>query len=203
MKDIRQTDISYSPSINLNKTDYVLRRMSLTNKPLSFECEYKLMDFVADNVRREIIEGVRGDVKKLTEEKREIVHGVIIENLYYEVGSVIMDIEEETNKHAGHEIDRVIEGKLPQNTAGTTALKLQVAKDPDNTQARFDLALCLFAEYDVEQGLEMLFFIQQHHSDFKDGAAREMIGLICNMLTSTNPEASSAYRQRLANLIND
>ncbi len=91
--------------------------------------------------------------------------------------------------------------RLAQNTAGIGALKIQVAKSPDDNQARFDLALCLFAEHDIEQGMEMLFFIQQHSPDFKDGAAREMIGMICNMLANSNPEQSSAYRQRLANSI--
>lgn len=44
-----------------------------------------------------------------------------------------------------------------------------------------------------------LSFIQENKSDFKKGVAKEMIGLICNMLASSNPEESGAYRRRLAN----
>jgi putative thioredoxin len=93
--------------------------------------------------------------------------------------------------------------RLSQNTAGTTALQARVFKSPDDYQARFDLAVCLFAGHDIEQGMEMLFFIQQNEPDFKEGAAREMIGMICNMLASNNPEESGAYRRRLANLISE
>jgi hypothetical protein len=31
--------------------------------------------------------------------------------------------------------------------------------------------------------------------------AKEMIGMVCNMLEGTNPEQAKLYRQRLANLI--
>ncbi|CAC9616787.1 hypothetical protein [uncultured Gammaproteobacteria bacterium] len=90
--------------------------------------------------------------------------------------------------------------QLAQNTAGIAVLQAQVLKSPDNYQANFDLALCLFAQHEVEQGMEKLFFIQENNPDFKEGAAKEMIGLICNMLANTNPKESGVYRRRLANL---
>ena len=91
---------------------------------------------------------------------------------------------------------------LAQNTAGTAHLTAQVLQTPDDYQARFDLALCLFAEHKTEKGMDELFFIQENEPEFKDGAAREMIGMVCNMLASTNPEASAEYRRKLANLLN-
>jgi hypothetical protein len=45
-----------------------------------------------------------------------------------------------------------------------------------------------------------LFFIQENDAEFKEGAAKEMIGMVCNMLEGTNPEQAKLYRQRLANL---
>ncbi|RUM78927.1 MAG: co-chaperone YbbN, partial [Candidatus Thioglobus sp.] len=51
--------------------------------------------------------------------------------------------------------------RLAQNTAGVASLQAQVLKSPDDYQARFDLAVCLFAQHDIEQGMEMLFFIQE------------------------------------------
>ena len=93
--------------------------------------------------------------------------------------------------------------RLAQNTAGKTTLQAQVANSPDDYQARFDLAVCLFAEYEIDKGMEELFYIQQNQADFKEGAAREMIGMVCNMLTNSNPDQSNAYRRRLANLLSE
>ncbi|WXT99746.1 MAG: Chaperedoxin [Catillopecten margaritatus gill symbiont] len=93
--------------------------------------------------------------------------------------------------------------RLAQNTAGLSTLQIEVVKNPDNYQVRFDLAVCFFAQHDIEQGMENLFFIQENNANFKEGAAKEMIGLICNMLASNNPEESGAYRRRLANLISE
>ena len=93
--------------------------------------------------------------------------------------------------------------RLAQNTSGISALRAQMLSTPNDYQVRFDLAVCLFAQHDIEEGMEMLFFIQENESNFKEGAPREMIGMICNMLANTNPEESSAYRQRLANLISE
>ncbi len=92
--------------------------------------------------------------------------------------------------------------RLAQNTAGIDHLTAQVLHTPDDYQARFDLALCLFAQHETEKGMDHLFFIQEHEPEFKDGAAREMIGMVCNMLANTNPEVSAEYRRRLANLLN-
>jgi putative thioredoxin len=93
--------------------------------------------------------------------------------------------------------------RLAQNTAGVASLQAQVLKSSDDYQARFDLAVCLFAQHDIEQGMEMLFFIQENSPKFKEEAAKEMIGMICNMLASNSPEESGAYRRRLANLISE
>jgi len=93
--------------------------------------------------------------------------------------------------------------RLAKKTAGRESLQAQIKQAPDDYQARFDLAVCLFSEYDIEQGMEMLFFIQEKDASFKDGAAREMIGMICNMLANSNPEESNTYRRRLANLVSE
>ncbi len=90
--------------------------------------------------------------------------------------------------------------RLAQNTAGMATLQAQILKSSDDHQAHFDLAICLFSQHDIEQGMENLFFIQENNPDFKEGAAKEMIGLICNMLANTNPKESGVYRRRLANL---
>lgn len=93
--------------------------------------------------------------------------------------------------------------RLAQNTAGRVALQIQTAENPDDYQAHFDLAVCFFAQHDIEKGMENLFFIQQNQPNFKAGAAKEMTGLICNMLVGSNPEESGVYRSRLANLVHE
>ena len=92
--------------------------------------------------------------------------------------------------------------QLASKTIGKEKLQEKVSADKQDYQSRFDLALCFFAEHNVEQAMELLFFIQEHKPNFKDGAARELIGTACNMLTNSNPEKSTFYRQRLSNLIN-
>jgi len=91
--------------------------------------------------------------------------------------------------------------KLAKATLGLEALKVSLLKSPDNNQLRFDLAVCHIAQHDIPQGVELLFEIQQNDTEFREGAAREMIGMICNMLEKTNPEESTTYRQRLSNML--
>jgi len=91
--------------------------------------------------------------------------------------------------------------RLAQNTVGIAQLRAHILKSPNDYQAYFDLAVCLFSEHDIERGIEALFFIQENDAEFKDGAAKEMIGMVCNMLENTNLEQARVYRRRLANLI--
>ncbi|SHN89961.1 hypothetical protein BHECKSOX_95 [Bathymodiolus heckerae thiotrophic gill symbiont] len=91
--------------------------------------------------------------------------------------------------------------KLARSTQGVEVLQALLVEDADNNQVKFDLAICFIAQHDIDQGVDLLFKIQQNDSNYKEGAAREMIGMICNMLEKTNPEASAAYRQKLSNLL--
>jgi len=93
--------------------------------------------------------------------------------------------------------------ELAVNTPGIEALQQRIAGNADDHAARFDLAVCLVAQHDIDAAMEQLFHIQQHEAGFREGAAREMIGLLCNLLNGSNPGAASAYRRRLANLLAD
>jgi len=92
---------------------------------------------------------------------------------------------------------------LAAETEGLEALQERLATDAGDHAARFDLAICLVAQHQFEQAVEQLFQIQQAEPDFRKGAAREMIGLLSNMLTQSAPDQAAGYRRRLANLIND
>lgn len=91
---------------------------------------------------------------------------------------------------------------LAEATAGVTALKQRLAKDGDDHDARFDLAVCLVSQHNYDDAMENLITLLQRRPDYKDGAAREMIITISNMLAANDPERAAGYRQRLASLLN-
>lgn len=90
---------------------------------------------------------------------------------------------------------------LAANTAGTRALSQQLDEDPDNSSIRFDLAVCLVADYQYEAAMDHLFAILGKEPDYKDGAAREMIVTITNMIAPVNNDLAQEFRRRLANLL--
>ncbi len=93
--------------------------------------------------------------------------------------------------------------RLAAETDGIEALRQRIADDADDNDARFGLALCLVAGHLVDQAMEQLFRIVEMDAGFRDGAAREMIGLLSNMLAVNDPEAGNGYRRRLANMLTD
>jgi putative thioredoxin len=89
---------------------------------------------------------------------------------------------------------------LAARTEGKETLQARLADNGDDHDARFDLAVCLVAEYDYNAAIDELFTLLQSAPDFREGAAREMIITITNMLAPNDPEQAAQYRQRLANL---
>ena len=89
---------------------------------------------------------------------------------------------------------------LAAKTEGKAALQARLGENADDHEARFDMAVCLVAEYDYNAAIDELFTLLQDVPDFREGAAREMIITITNMLAPNDPEQANQYRQRLANL---
>lgn len=92
---------------------------------------------------------------------------------------------------------------LAAKTDGKEALQQSVLQNPDDNDARFDLAVCLIAEHDYNNAIEHLFTSFQTNPDYRDGAAREMIITVTNMLAPNNPDLANSYRQRLASIMNE
>jgi putative thioredoxin len=90
---------------------------------------------------------------------------------------------------------------LALKTDGMDALEQRLAANPDDHDARFDLAICQVAVHRQEQAMDNLFHILQQQPDYKEGAARELIATLTNMLTPNAPELANAYRRQLANLL--
>ncbi len=92
---------------------------------------------------------------------------------------------------------------LAAKTPGKFQLQQSLLTNPNNCDVHFDLAVCLIAERDYEQAIDHLFEIMRIDSSYKDssykeGAAREMVINVSNMLTPNNPELSSKIRSRLS-----
>ena len=108
------------------------------------------------------------------------------------------DRESETGKNLAGQL-WIIEqaGK----TEGAEKLAERIANDADDLDARFDMALCDMSRHDYEHAMEQLFYIQEHEPEYKEGAAREMIVTIINMLAPGNPEFAQQYRRKLSGLL--
>lgn len=87
------------------------------------------------------------------------------------------------------------------NTDGLEVLLQRVAADANDSQARFDLVLCLVAQHDYQQGMEHLLHIIRQDPDFREGSARELMVLLIRTLTPSNPELAAEYQRKLANLL--
>ena len=91
---------------------------------------------------------------------------------------------------------------LAAKTVGIEALNERLAKDANDHAACFDLSVCLVAGHDYDGAMAQLFSLLEMNPDYQDGAAREMIITITNMLSPNNPEQASVYRKRLSSLLN-
>lgn len=92
--------------------------------------------------------------------------------------------------------------ELAAKTAGMEILSVNLEKNPDNYDVRFDLAVCLIAKHDFVSAADHLFTLLEKAPDYKEGAAREMIITIANMLAQNEPELSKSIRQRLGSFLN-
>ena len=91
---------------------------------------------------------------------------------------------------------------LAAKTVGIEALNERLAKDANDHAARFDLSVCLVAVHDYDGAMEQLFSLLDKNPGYRDGAAREMVVTITNMLSANHPEQAKAYRKRLSSLLN-
>lgn len=91
--------------------------------------------------------------------------------------------------------------ELAAKTEGLATLSQRLDTEPSNHDARFDLAICQVAQHDYQSAMENLFQILQADREYKEGAAREMISTLVNMLMPSAPELATDYRRRLGNLL--
>ena len=122
---------------------------------------------------------------------------------YEEARFLLARLPEEDRESA---IGKSLSGQLwiiseAAKTDGVEKLGERVGADPDDYDARFDLAICEMSRHDYEGAMDQLFYIQQHKPDYKEGAAREMIVTLVNMLAPNNPDFAQKYRRKLSGIL--
>jgi putative thioredoxin len=93
--------------------------------------------------------------------------------------------------------------ELAKQSAGVgpvAELTAQVEADPDNHQARFDLAQALYAKADAEGAVAHLLELFRRDREWKDGAARAQLFTIFDALKANDPVALNG-RRKLSSMI--
>ena len=90
---------------------------------------------------------------------------------------------------------------LAAKTDSIETLQSRLVTDPDDFDARFDLAIRQIAQYQYNEAIDNLFYIYKEDSEYKEGAAKEMIITVSNMIAPVNNELAQEIRRKLANLL--
>lgn len=80
-------------------------------------------------------------------------------------------------------------------------LQTRLTANADDLDARFDLAIHQIALHQYNEAIDNLFMIHHLDADYKEGAAREMIITVANMIAPVDIELAQAIRRKLANLL--
>ncbi len=97
--------------------------------------------------------------------------------------------------------DQLFFAKAAAQTAGFNAVQQVLEDQPDDSQAKFDLAMCWMAQHEPRFALDQLLAIVTDDAEFRDGAAREMTVTILRMHKETLPELVEEYQRKLNNLL--
>jgi len=90
--------------------------------------------------------------------------------------------------------------KQAQNAGPVTELRAQVDANPEDNQARFDLAQALYANDDAEAAVAELLEIFRRDREWNDGAAKTQLFTIFDALKPTDPVALNG-RRKLSSMI--
>ena len=86
-------------------------------------------------------------------------------------------------------------------TDGIDILQQRLQSNGDDFDARFDLAICLIAEYETMSAIDHLFHILENNAEYKDGAVKELIIALIGILKEKEPNVAKSTQQRLSNLM--
>ena len=91
--------------------------------------------------------------------------------------------------------------ELAAKTDGIEVLTTRLEQDAGDHDARFDLAVCLIAQHDYIGASDHMFTLLENMPDYKEGAAKEMLITLSNMLAPNEPELSKNIRQKLGSFL--
>lgn len=89
--------------------------------------------------------------------------------------------------------------EIAAKTLGIDALQQQLNENNHNCDAHFDIAMCYIDGNDYKQAANHLFQILNIDANFKQGAARELILTMSQILEQNNPDLSASFRRQLGN----
>lgn len=92
---------------------------------------------------------------------------------------------------------------LAANVDDFEILQNRLTKNPTDFDARFDLSICLIAKYQYQEAMDHLFNILQKDPEHKNGAAKEMVITVSNMIAPVNNDLAQDIRRKLANLLTE
>jgi len=78
-----------------------------------------------------------------------------------------------------------------------------LASRPADHDTRFNLAICQIAQYEYNKAIDNLLYIQREEDDYKEGAAKEMMITVSNMIAPVDPEFAKEIRRKLANVMSE
>jgi len=102
------------------------------------------------------------------------------------------------------EMGKTLSGQLlfanfAAKTDSIDELQNRLSLNNNDYDARFDLSINQIVQCQYDEALENLFFILKENSEYKEGAAKEMIITVSNMLAPVNNELSQEIRRKLSN----
>lgn len=90
---------------------------------------------------------------------------------------------------------------LAAQTPGKELLTKAVSIDPEDFDAKFDLAVCFIADHQYEEAMNQLFEMLDKDRSAKEGAVQELAITLINMLEGNQKQLASDFRRILSNLL--
>lgn len=90
--------------------------------------------------------------------------------------------------------------KLAAKTADLDTLLARMETTPDDLDTRFDLAIRQIAQYQYNEAVDNLLKVLTLNSDYKDGAAKELLITISNMIAPVDAQLAQDIRRKIANI---
>ncbi len=110
--------------------------------------------------------------------------------------------EQEQQSELGQSLNgQLLFATAAAKTSGADALQQQLQQQPDDLQARFDLAMCLMATHQGTAAMDQLLLVLEQDPGFKQEAAREMLVTIIAMFRKTHTDIAQQYQRRLSSLL--